>query len=130
MDWYSILFLGLPVVGIAAYIAVVWHMRVTNVAEPPAFALFTIFAAYGAVLLFWVSWIFGAYSAMHAATLVALCFGGLLFFSWQSYRLRPLVSRSRFHAASYQLSRWYPLAFASIFVVAALVDLRDLARVT
>ena len=130
MDWYSVLLLGLPVVGLSAYIVVLQRMRAAQIIQAPSFALFTLFAAYGAILLFWVSIIFGAYSAMHALGFLALCFGGLPFFWWQAGRLRSSTSLSPYHAASYRLSRWYPIAFASIFVVAVLRNIRDLARVT
>jgi len=44
---YGVLFLGLPVIGIAVYVHLCRRMRADDFVDPPFISLFTIFAAYG-----------------------------------------------------------------------------------
>lgn len=75
VDVYLTLLVALPAIGVWLFVRLRRRMRETAVPDPPGVRLAALFGAYGTLLFFGVSGLFGAWSALHsliAAALVAV----------------------------------------------------------
>jgi hypothetical protein len=118
---YTILFLGLPVLGVWFFLRVRERMAVEKVPSPPEASLLAVFAAYGAVLLFAVSSVFDKWSGMHSIASVGLVFVGAPWLLVQGVVLHRHRARSPYHEAVSALSLAFPLVLgAFVWVVLAL----------
>ena len=88
---YTILFLGLPVIGVLLYRQLLHAMSAAAIVEPPRVPLFFVFAAYGAVLLFVVSECFRVWSGMHSLAAVGLFVVGVPWLLVQGSSLAPYL---------------------------------------
>src|SRR4051812_450676 len=93
---YPILFLGLPVLGIAAYVGICIRMAGAT-PSPPYAPLFFVFAGYGALLLFAVSIACAEWSGMHYVAAAGVIFVGAPWLVIQSAILRSTSSLSTYH---------------------------------
>ncbi len=118
---YTILFLGLPVIGVLLYCQLLRAMSAAAVAEPPRVPLFFVFAAYGAVLLFIVSECFRVWSGMHSLAAVGLFFVGV---PWlvQGFLWRRTWAISIYHRAIVALSFAFPVVLALLVAFAFAVE--------
>ena len=121
---YATLFLGLPVVGVWLYYVLLRAMFAARVASPPSVPLFFVFAAYGAVLQFFVSGFFRVWSAMHSLTLLGLFVVAIPWLFVQGLLWRRDLGRFRLppchhHAELCLPAR--PCRFAGVFLFYSLV---------
>ena len=114
---YSTLFLGFPVLGVWLFRRVCARMAAAGVPEPPVVALFAVFAAYGAVLLFAVSTAFGYWSGMHSVAAVGLVAVGLPWLLVQGVVLWRRGRPSPYHRAAAALSLGFPAALGALFAL-------------
>ncbi len=114
---YGVLFLGLPVIGIAVYVHLCRRMRAEAFGEPPFISLFTIFAAYGAILLFGVSEFFHKWSALHSITFAALLFVGIPWMLVQGWKLTRPPVRTPYHRSLAVLSFGFPLVLGGLIAL-------------
>jgi hypothetical protein len=113
---YPLLFFGLPLLGIAAYVALCRRMR-SSVRYPPYAPMFFIFAAYGAVLLFIVSVICNEWSGLLLFSVWCLVFIAAPFLVAQSFLLL-WGQRSFYDRAVIWLGFCFPLWLAlPIFLI-------------
>jgi hypothetical protein len=112
---YATLFLGLPVLGVWLFARLCKQMAADDVPSRPVIALFFVFAAYGAVLLFAVSSALGVWSGMHSITMVGLVFVGVPWLVVQGISLYPRRSLSPYHEAAAALSLGFPLVLGALF---------------
>ena len=117
---YTLLFLGLPVVGVWLYLHVCRRMEETGVPSPPVVPLFAVFAACGAALLFAVSSAFGFWSGMHSIAFAGVLFVGVPWLIVQGVRLRRRRDLSPYHRAAAALSLSFPLALGVVIGIASL----------
>jgi hypothetical protein len=113
---YSLLFFGLPVLGVALFLSLVRPMARQRVPGAPGLPLFCCFAGYGAVLLFFVSDYFRVWSAGHSLAAFALFFIALPLLLFLGISWRSTWRVSLFHRAMLVLCFAFPLAIASLFV--------------
>ena len=114
---YTVLFLGLPVVGVWFYYVLLRAMFTARVARPPIVPLFFVFAAYGAVLQFFVSEFCRVWSAMHSLALFGLLFVAVPGLFVQGLWWRRTWALSGYHRATIALSLAFPAALASLIGV-------------
>jgi hypothetical protein len=112
---YGLLFLGLPVLGVWLFAQLCQRMVAAGVTEPPFVSFFAVFAAYGAVVLFAVSAVFGEWSGMHSLTAVGLVAVGVPWLLVQGALLLRRRARSPYHGAAAVLSLAFPLALAALY---------------
>ena len=117
---YTVLFLGLPILGVAAFTALWIRMERAGIAAPPVGAFFAVFAGYGAVLLFGVSEIFGAWSAMHSLAASGILLVGIPWLLIQGTVLHRSRRPSRYHQTAAKLSLGFPIAVAALLGLALL----------
>ena len=117
---YTILFLGLPVLGIATFAALWLQMERDDIAAPPVTAFFAVFVGYGALLLFGVSEVFHAWSAMHSLAAAGIVFVGIPWLVIQGAMLRWRGQPSSYHRVTANLSFGFPLAVAAFAGLALL----------
>ena len=110
--FYSVLFVGIPVLGIASYLSLVRHMLAAHVPSPPTIPLFCVFAAYDAVVLFGISELFRVWSGMHSLAAIGLVFVGLPWLIVQGFLLRRTSTLSVYHRVTVILSFAFPVALA------------------
>jgi hypothetical protein len=115
---YAVLFLGLPVVGLALYVRVRRRMAAEGIADSPVIPLFLVFASYGAVLLFAVSEAFGVWSGMHSLAAVALVLVAAPWLLIQGILLLRDGAPTVYHRATAALSLAFPLVLAALAWVA------------
>ena len=115
---HNILFLALPPLGLLAYVVLVRRMIAARLPSPPSVPLFFVFAAYGAVVLFFISEMARVWSGMHSLALGALLVGSPLLIA-QGVLWRKTWSISRYHRATIALSFAFPVALAGLFAFAA-----------
>ncbi len=118
---YVVLFLGLPVLGVMAFLRLRARM-VAAVESPPVVPFFLLFAAYGALLLYIVSAMFGMWSAMHALGIVVLVFLGVPYFFIQGAFLNRAESKSGYHRIAAMLSFAFPFTLGALIGLAMLLD--------
>lgn len=121
---YTLLFTGLPVLGIGAFLLVRRRMLAATVQTPSVMAVFLVFAAYGALLMISVAAAFDVWSGMHSLGLGALLFVGIPILLWQGIRLfraRPAETDAtiQFRRTVAALSVAFPLAWAALIIVAS-----------
>ena len=121
---YAVLFFGLPLLGLGAFLWIRRRMLAANVQTPSVRAVFLVFAAYGALLLIAVAAAFDVWSGMHSLGLAALLFAGIPMLLWQGIRL--FRSDSTDGSGNAQLRRVvaalsvaFPLICAAVIIVAA-----------
>lgn len=119
---YTILFLGLPIIGVLLYRELLHAMSIAGVVSPPKVPLFFIFAAYGTVLLFVVSECFRVWSGMHSLTLVGLFFIGVPLLFAQGFLWRRTWAVSAYHRATITLSFTFPVALVLLVAFAVAVE--------
>lgn len=119
---YTVLFLGLPVVGVLFYRSVLHAMSARAIAKPPSVPLFFVFAAYGAILLFVVSECFRAWSAMHSLAAVGLFVVGVPWLLVQGFLWRRTWSISAYHRTTITLSFAFPVTLALLVAFAFAVE--------
>lgn len=118
---YPLLFFGLPVLGIGAFLLVRRRMLDAKVQTPSIMAVFLVFTAYGALSMIALAGAFDVWSGMHSLGLAALLFAGIPILSWQGIRLfrapaveaEAIVQLRRIVAA---LSVAFPLACAALII--------------
>ena len=111
---YTVLFFGLPVVGVWLYYVLLRAMFAARVVSPPGVPLFFVFAAYGAVLQFFVSGFFRVWSGMHSITFAGLFVVAVPWLFVQGLFWRRTWSVSGYHRAAIALSFAFPVALASL----------------
>ena len=121
--FYTVLFLGLPILGVAVFAALWVRMERDGIVDPPFGAFFAIFMGYGAVLLFVVSEIFHAWSAMHSLAFVGMLLVAMPWLVIQGELLRRSRQPSRYHRAAAHLSFGFPVAVAALLGLAWLGQL-------
>jgi len=114
---YGLLFCGLPVLGVFAYLMLCVRMA-TRLPSPPYFPFFFIFAAYGAVLLFAVSIVFRQWSGMHSIAAVGLLFVGMPWLIVQSIVVRKSWSQSWYNRVAIVSGACFPVAIAALVLFA------------
>jgi ACR3 family arsenite efflux pump ArsB len=121
---YAVLFFGLPLLGLGAFLSVRRKMLAANVQIPSVRAVLLVFAAYGALLLIAVAAAFDVWSGMHSLGLAVLLFVGIPMLLWQGIRLFRMervgggrnVQLRQVVAA---LSVAFPLICAAVIIVAS-----------
>ena len=119
---YALLFLGLPAVGVWLFARLCRRMAAAGVPAPPVVALFAVFAAYGAVLLFGVSEAFGVWSGMHSLAAVGLLVVGVPWLLIQGVVLARGRDRTPYHRAAAALSLAFPLTLAALYGLAVALE--------
>lgn len=112
---YGLPFLGLPMLGVWLFSRLCQRMAAAGVPEPPVVSLFAVFAAYGVVLLFSVSALFGVWSGMHSLAAVGLVVVGVPWLLVQGLLLLRRRARSPYHRAAAVFSLALPLALAALY---------------
>lgn len=109
---------GVPALGLYAYVRLLQRIEAEGIAPPPAWPLFFLFVAYGGWLVIGLTVLFWEWSGMASigtGMLVAVWPLVLLGVAVASYRTR---ERSRYHRAAFWASALYP-GFVAILWVAA-----------
>ena len=112
LSLYAVLFLGLPVLGIALYAWLRRRMAAAGVPAEPYVQLFAVFAAYGAVLLFGVSEAFGVWSFAHTLASGILYFVAPIWLFLQGVLLYRLGVPTLYHRVTAGMSVGFPFVLA------------------
>jgi hypothetical protein len=112
LSLYTVLFLGLPVLGIALYAWLRWRMAATEVRAEPSVQLFAVFAAYGAMLLFGVSEAFGVWSFAHTLACAVLYFVAPVWLFMQGVLLYRLGVPTLYRRVTAGMSVGFPFVLA------------------
>lgn len=121
---YALLFFGLPLLGIGAFLSVRRRMLAAHVQTPSVMAVFLVFAAYGALLMIVLAAAFGAWSGMHSLGTAALLLIGMPMLLWQGIRLfrtKGVEAGASIHLRRIiaALSVAFPLICASMLIMAS-----------
>lgn len=121
---YALLFFGLPLLGIGAFLSVRRRMLAAPVQTPSVRAVFLVFAAYGALLMIVLAAAFDVWSGMHSLGLAALLLAGIPMLLWQGIRLFRTKgvdagASIRLHRIIAALSVAFPLICASVLITAS-----------
>ena len=112
------IYIFLPVLGVAIYLALVWHMRRMGVVSPPTLAYFILFFTLGGWLQVLLTAWFWEWSGMASLGALYLVFIAPFLTAFIAWRLRLQRAVSTFHKCAFLLCSGYSgLAVAGLAVV-------------